>query len=107
MTPAIAERPARSKGWGDRYAALAEADACKAVAPAVGAHDDGITVFKEAARLAGWKRQWAPAPRRDLEQAAEPVIARRRDRPRAEQIAGAQIAAAAAVVRRQLGHGPV
>src|ERR687887_1762621 len=105
MTPAIVERPARSKG--DRSAAFAEADACKAVAPAVRAHDDRIAVFEEAARLAGCKRQWAPPPRRDLEQAAQPIVARRRDRAGAEQVSRAQVAAAAAVVRHQLGNGPV
>src|SRR6266511_1425813 len=71
------------------------------------AHDHGVAVFEEAARLAGWKRQRAAAAGGDLEQTAEPVVARRRDRAGPQQVAGAQVAAAAAVVRHQLGDGPV
>src|SRR6266480_3965712 len=96
-----------SKRWGDRSAALAKADAGKPVAPAARAHDDGIAIFEEAARLARCERQRAPSARRDLEQAAEPLVGRRRDRAGAEQIARAQIAAAAAVMRNELRHRPV
>jgi len=41
-----ASRPT-SKGWGDGAAALAKADAGKPVAPAAGAHDDGVAIFEE------------------------------------------------------------
>jgi hypothetical protein len=57
-----ASRPS-SKGWDDRSAALAKADAGKSFAPAARAHDDGIAIFEEAARLARGEGQRAPSAR--------------------------------------------
>src|SRR5262249_25488843 len=76
--------PGASDGGRNRSAALSQADGCKAFALAARPHDAGVPVFEEAAHLAG--RQFArPSPAgRDLEQAAEPVVPRRRDRARAE-----------------------
>src|SRR5262249_53347662 len=70
-------------------------------------HDDSVAVFEETARLAGWEFDRPSSAGRDLEQAAESAFLWRGDRAGAEQIAGAQIAAATAVMRHQLGHGPV
>src|SRR5215831_14234417 len=99
--------PAASDGGCNRSAAVAQPDGCKAFAPAARPHDDGIAVFEETARLAGWEFDRPSSAGRDLEQAAESAFLWRGDRAGAEQIAGAQIAAAAAVMRHQLGHGPV
>src|SRR5215467_10811171 len=94
--------PAASDGGRNRSAALSQADGCKAFAPAARPHDDGVAVFEEAARLAGGEFSRPSPAGRDLEQAAEPVVPRRRDRAGAEQIARTQIAAAAAVMRHEL-----
>src|SRR5215831_5833046 len=99
--------PAASNGGRNRSAAFAQADGCKAFAPAASPHDDGVAVFEETTRLAGGEFNRPSPAGRDLEQAAEPAFPRRRDRAGAEQIARPQIAAAAAVMRHELGHGPV
>src|SRR5215510_5519390 len=99
--------PVRLEGWSNGAAAFAEIDGRKALAPAVCPHDDGVAILEEAARLPGGERHGTAPAGGDLEQAAEPVVARRRDRAGPEQIAWAQIAAAAAVVRHQLCHRPV
>src|SRR5215813_7020911 len=96
-----------SDGGRDRSAALPQADGCKAFAGAARPHDDAVAVFEETARLAGGEFNRPSPAGRDLEQAAEPAISGRRDRAGAEQIARAQIAAAAAVMSHELGHGPV
>src|SRR5262249_22975834 len=69
--------------------------------------DAAVAVFEERARLAGGEFNRPSPAGRDREQAAEPAVPGRRDRAGAEQIARAQIAAAAAVMSHKLGHGPV
>src|SRR5262245_63271809 len=96
-----------SEGGCNRSAAPSQAAGCKAFASAAGPHDDAVAVFEEAARLAGGEFNRPSPAGRDFEQAAEPAVHGRRDRAGAEQIAGAQVAAAAAVMRHELGHRPV
>src|SRR5262249_39260464 len=96
-----------SDGGRDRSAALSQADGCKAFAGAARPHDDAVAVFEETARLAGGEFNRPSPAGRDLEQATAPAVSGRRERAGAEQIAGAQIAAAAAVMSHELGHGPV
>src|SRR5262249_35187151 len=99
--------PWASDGRRNRSAALSQADGRKAFVPAARPHDDRVAVFEETARLAGGEFDRPSPAGRDLEQAAEPAVPGRRDRASAEQIARRQIAAAAAVMRHELGHGPV
>src|SRR5262249_7076856 len=76
--------PGASDGGRNRSAALSQADGCKAFALAARPHDDGVAVFEEAAPPPGAHSAGPPPAGRDLEQAAEPVVPRRRDRARAE-----------------------
>src|SRR5262249_3028638 len=96
-----------SEGRSDRSVAFAKADAGKPLPAAARAHDDGITILEEAARLARGERHRTTAAGRELEQASEPVLGGRGDRAGAEQIARAQVAAAAAVMGDELRDRPV
>src|SRR5262249_61515585 len=66
--------PAVSDRGRNRSAAFAQADGCKAFAPAASPHDDGVAVFEETARLAGgeFNRPSPAAP--DLEQCPSPAF---------------------------------
>src|ERR1700746_539610 len=99
--------PGKLEGWSNGAAAFAEADGRKALAPAVRPHDDDVAILEEAARLPGGERHRTAPAGGDLEQAAEPVVAGRRDCAGPEHIGRAQIGAAARMVRHQLCHRPV
>src|SRR5487761_1171555 len=94
-------------GSDDAGAALAEADRGKAVAAAMGAEDHFVAVFDKGA---GFARSQCRRPRAvgaQFNQAAIALAGRAGDRVCAEQIAGAEIAAAAGMVRHQLRQGPI
>src|SRR5487761_425631 len=94
-------------GSDDAGAALAEADRGKAVAAAMGAEDHFVAAFDKGA---GFARSQCRRPRAvgaQFHQAAIALAGRAGDRAGAEQIAGAEIAAAARMVRHQLRQGPI
>src|SRR5215467_5944835 len=88
-----------ASAWSDDgAAALAEADAGEALAPAARPHDDGVAVLEKAAGLAGGKLDRTAAAGGNFEQAAERVIGRTGNRAGAEDVGWPQVAAVAAVV---------
>jgi hypothetical protein len=78
----------------DAGAAFAETDAGESVAAAVRRQRDLVSRFQEQAGLARRKFDGPRAAAREFEQAAVAVVVRGRYGARAEQVAGAQVAAA-------------
>src|SRR5260221_5460881 len=73
----------------------------------MGAQDDLVATFEEATRLPRSERERLAATLGQLQQAAEALARRAADGAGAEEVAGVKIAAAAAVMRDELRHGPV
>src|SRR5258708_6565060 len=73
----------------------------------MGAQDDLVAPFEEATRLPRSERERLAATLGQLQQAAEALARRAADGAGAEEVAGVKIAAAAAVMRDELRHGPV
>src|SRR5207237_9887159 len=74
---------------------------------AMGAEDYLVAILDEGTDFPRGKRYLPLAVGAQLHQAAVALRRRPGDRPGAEQIAGGEIAAAASMVRDQLGEGPV
>src|SRR5438067_10354819 len=91
----------------DACATLAEADRRIAVAPAMRAEDDLVTVLEIGARFAGMQGDRALAGMAQLVHAPPSLFALSGDCAAAEEIAGQQIAAAAGVMRNKLRDGPI
>src|SRR5438270_7266039 len=88
-------------------AALAKADRGASGLSAMRTEDHLVPVLQEGTGLAGCEHYLPLTVGAQLHQAAVALRRRTGDRAGAEQIAGGQIAAAASVVRDQLGEGPV
>jgi hypothetical protein len=88
-------------------AALTKADRRATGLSAVSAEDHLVAVLEEGTGFSGGEHYLPLAIGAQLHQAAIALRRRPRDRAGAEQIAGGEIAAAASVVRDQLGEGPV
>src|SRR5208282_5436395 len=89
----------------DDGAAFAEADPGVAGLCAKAAKDDFVAVFDEAARLAARQRDRVAAAAGDFEETAPARLLRARDGARSDQIADANVAAVAGVMRDHLRDG--